>query len=86
MTTLEETDYQKTEGKNEESEDEKKRSEPDEPTPGELDVVTSVFKSFETGIREGTMFAKVSLHSQYPLYPSEHFTQGKFNTVMHTSF
>ena len=34
-------------------------SEIDEPTERELDVVTSVFKSFETGLREGTIFPKV---------------------------
>ena len=33
----------------------------EEPTKGELDVVMSVFKSFETGLREGTIFPKVIL-------------------------
>ena len=35
----------------------------DEPTERELDVVTSVFKSFETGLREGTIFPKVNMMS-----------------------
>ena len=30
-------------------------------TERELDMVTAVFKSFETGLREGTMFPKVGL-------------------------
>ena len=38
-------------------------SEIDEPTERELDVVTSVFKSFETGLREGTIFPKVNMMS-----------------------
>ena len=33
----------------------------DLPTERELDVVTSVFKSFETGLREGTIFPKVNM-------------------------
>ena len=37
----------------------------DEPTERELDVVTSVFKSFETGLREGTIFPKVLCWGKY---------------------
>ena len=81
MTTLEETNYLKTEKTNDESEGEKKGSKPDEPTPGELDVVTSVFKSFETGIREGSMFAKVSLSS----FSFGTIFKGEFDTFTHTS-
>jgi hypothetical protein len=39
------------------------KSEVAEPTERELDVVTSVFKSFETGLREGTIFPKVNMMS-----------------------
>jgi hypothetical protein len=41
---------------NEKTKDENKTK---EPTKRELDVVTSVFKSFETGLREGIIFPKV---------------------------
>ena len=34
---------------------------PEEFTSKELDDVTSVFKSLETGLRQGTIFPKVSL-------------------------
>ena len=41
--------------------DEENNVEPqlDEATEGELDVVTTVFRNFETGLREGTMLPKV---------------------------
>ena len=47
---------QKEEGKNEQPSIE---PESDEPTERDLDVVTSVLKSFETGLRGGTIFPKV---------------------------
>ena len=36
-------------------------------TERELDMVTAVFKSFETGLREGTMFPKVGIIIYWPI-------------------
>ena len=58
MTTIGETNNQKSNRSNE-NEDQITNIDSEEPTQGELDVVTSVFKSFETGLGEGTILAKV---------------------------
>ena len=67
MTTTGETNYMKSEKtkEKEKNKDEQQSMEPksEEPTERELDVVTSVFKSFETGLREGTIFPKVNMMS-----------------------
>ena len=43
--------------------EEDKKDRLEEPTKGELDVVMSVFKSFETGLREGAILPKVKIWS-----------------------
>ena len=61
MATIGETNNLKSENKNEKRKDNKEGqgSDSEDPTQGELDVVTAVFKTFETGLREGTMLPKV---------------------------
>jgi hypothetical protein len=67
MATTGETNDLKSEKtrEKEKNKNEQKIIEPEiaEPTERELDVVTSVFKSFETGLREGTIFPKANMMS-----------------------
>ena len=58
-TSVEKNNLKENDGICDKNNGEGKRQQREEPTKGELDVVMSVFKSFETGLREGTIFPKV---------------------------